>query len=263
MINPMRALRILLVLLPFVCFHTSTAQLITKKESAGIDKILDDASRVYKPKTYLFKNVNILTMIDSVILENQNVLVENGIIKKIGKGVEQPGAIQIEGTGKYLMPGLTDMHVHLFTHHPLMKTGLLLLLINGVTSVRDMGGEADKIALRNEIKNNSVLAPNLYQAGSIIDHGKDPYELFVTATTPEEGRKLVVQHKETGYDFIKVYDGIKNGVFLAILDEAHKQNISVVGHIPKDVPLSDAINAGLNSAEHLNGYKTWKEGKFH
>jgi imidazolonepropionase-like amidohydrolase len=257
----MNVARILLVFLALIGFQVSNGQLITKKEAAGIDKILEESADKYKPKTYVFNNVSLLTMTDSVLLENQNVLVEGGRIKKIGKDVQQPDAIQIDGTGKFLMPGLTDMHVHLLNHHPLKNTWMLLLLLNGVTNVRDMLGESDKIALRNKINNNDVLAPNLYQAGPIINSAKDPYGLFVGASTPEEGRKIVIQHKQAGYDFIKVYDGLKKDVFEAIADEARKQSILVVGHIPAEVNVTDAIQAGQNSAEHLNGYKLWKDGK--
>lgn len=222
--------------LTVLCGYTSLAQnLITKKESAGIDKILEDVSATHKPKKYLFKNVSLLTMADSIIQENQDVLIEEGVIRKIGKNIEATEVIEIDGTGKYLMPGLTDMHVHLFKNHPLTKTSLLLLMINGVTSVRDMGGEVEKLTLRSEVKQNSVLAPNLYQSGPIINNAKDPYGLFVTATTPQEGRALVIQHKQSGYDFIKVYDGLSKDVYQAILDESHKQDILVVGHIPADV----------------------------
>lgn len=241
--------------------QVSNGQLISKKEAIGIDEILTEASKNHKPGSYIFNNVSLLTMTDSVLLRNQNVLIEGGIIKKIGKGVEQAGAIQIDGTGKYLMPGLTDMHIHLMNHHPLKNTWLLLLMLNGVTSVRDMLGEPDKLILRNEIKNNSVLAPNLYQAGPIINSVKDQYGLFVAAPTPEEGRKIVAQHKQAGYDFIKIYDGLKKDVFEAIADEARKQDILIVGHIPASVDVTSAIQAGQNSAEHLNGYKIWKDGK--
>lgn len=234
--------------------------MITKKESAAIDKILVDLSAAHKPKKYLFKNVNVLTMTDSVVLRNQDVLVEAGIIQKIGNEFSQPNAIQIDGTGKYLMPGLADAHVHLMNHHQLKNTWILLQLLNGVTTIRDMLGEPDKLVLRDKIKNNEILAPNLYQAGPIINNVKDPYGLFVAASTAEKGRALVVQHKKAGYDFIKVYDGLKKDVFEAIADEARKQNILVIGHISFDVTVSEAIEAGQNSAEHLNGYKIWNQG---
>ena len=254
----MNIIRIFAVLIGFFFTQTSVAQQITKKESAAIDKILTDISIAHKPKKYLFKNVNVLTMTDSVVLKNQSVLIDEGIIRKIGKDIDQPDAIHIDGTGKYLMPGLTDMHVHLMNRHQLKNTWILLQLLNGVTTIRDMLGEPDKLVLRDYINNNQILAPNLYQAGPIISGMKDPYGLFVAASTAEEGRTLVIQHKKAGYDFIKVYDGLKKDVFAAITDEARKQNILVVGHIPGDV--AEAIEAGQSSAEHLNGYKIWKQG---
>lgn len=240
---------------------TAIGQLISKKESVAIDNILNEASRIHKPKRYIIQNVNILTMADSGLIKNQSVLVENGIIQNIGTDIPNTNAIIINGAGKFLMPGLTDMHVHLYNNHPLKKTWLLLLLINGVTSVRDMGGETEKLTLKKLIIKNEILASNLYQAGPIIDGKKDEYGLFAVALTPDQGRELVVQQKKSGFDFIKVYDGLKQEIYEAIMDEAKKQKIDVVGHVPHAVSISTAIALGQKSIEHLTGYKTWKEGK--
>jgi imidazolonepropionase-like amidohydrolase len=197
-------------------------------------------------------------MTNSELIKNQSVLIENGIIQKIGTDIQNQNATIIDGTGKFLMPGLTDMHVHLYNNHPLKNTWIILLLINGVTNVRDMGGEPEKIVLKQKIIKNEILAPNLYQAGPIIDGKKDEYGLFAVALTPEQGRELVAQQKKSGYDFIKVYDGLRQEVYEAIMDEAKKQKIDVVGHVPNTIAVSKAIESGQKSIEHLIGYKTWK-----
>lgn len=197
-------------------------------------------------------------MTNSELTKNQSVLIENGIIQKIGTDIQNQNATIIDGTGKFLMPGLTDMHVHLYNNHPLKNTWMILLLVNGVTNVRDMGGEPEKIVLKQKIIKNEILAPNLYQAGPIIDGKKDEYGLFAVALTPEQGRELVAQQKKSGYDFIKVYDGLKQEVYEAIMDEAKKQKIDVVGHVPNTIVVSKAIESGHKSIEHLTGYKTWK-----
>jgi imidazolonepropionase-like amidohydrolase len=255
----MKKIRLLtLTTITLLFYLTASGQLISKKESTAIDNILTESSGQFKPKTYIIQNVSILTMTNSELIKNQSVLIENGIIQKIGTDIQNQNATIIDGTGKFLMPGLTDMHVHLYNNHPLKNTWMILLLINGVTNVRDMGGEPEKIVLKQKIIKNEILAPNLYQAGPIIDGKKDEYGLFAVALTPEQGRELVAQQKKSGYDFIKVYDGLRQEVYEAIMDEAKKQKIDVVGHVPNTIAVSKAIESGQKSIEHLIGYKTWK-----
>ncbi len=184
-----------LTIIAFLFYLTASGQLISKKESAAVDNILTESSGQFKPKTYIIQNVSILTMKDSELIKNQSVLIENGIIQKIGTDIQNPNATLIDGTGKFLMPGLTDMHVHLFERHPLKNTWMILLLINGVTSVRDMCGEPGKLQLRDKIKRNEILAPNIYQSGPIIDGVKDNSGLFAFASSPEQGREIVVGQK--------------------------------------------------------------------
>lgn len=245
-----------IALLPYI---TANGQLISKKESVAIDNILTESSGQFKPKTYIIQNVNILTMKDSKLITNQSVLIDNGIIQEIGTDIQNPKAAIIDGTGKFLMPGLTDMHVHLFERHPLKSTWMILLLINGVTSVRDMCGEPGKIQLRNKIKRNEILAPNLYQAGPIIDGAKDNFGLLDYASSPEQGREIVIRQKKSGYDFIKVYDGLTKETYLAIVEEAQKQGMLVAGHLPDNISLEEALKVNHSSIEHLTGYFEWKD----
>lgn len=256
----MRNLRTLTLLaFSFLFCLTVNGQLISKKESAAIDELLGESSEAYKPKTYLIKNVSILTMKDSMLIKNQNVLIENGTIQKIGSDFQNKNSTTIDGTGKYLMPGLTDMHVHLFDWHPMKNTWMMLLLINGVTSVRDMCGQTEKLLLKEKIKKNEVLGPNLYQSGTIINGLKDNIGLFAFASTPEQGRQIVIEQKKSGFEFIKVYDGLTKEVYEAISDEAQKQGMLVNGHLPDKITLADAIKSKHNSVEHLNGYFEWKD----
>lgn len=253
----MKQLRPLTLTIIVLLTHlTSNGQLISKKESAAIDDILAESSRQFKPSTHLIQHVDILSMTDMKLQENQDVLIEDGVIRKIGKDIQRQGATVIDGTSKYLMPGLTDMHVHLFDNHPLKNTWILNLLINGVTSVRDLYGSPEKLVLRERIGRNEVLAPNLYQSGRIINGIDDKFATY--APTAQKGREIVQAHKKAGYDFIKVYDGLSKDVYKAIVDEANKQDIPVVGHVPDQVTFSGAIDAGQKSIEHLTGYFKWE-----
>ena len=242
-----------------LCIKIS-AQPISKKQSAAIDNILTELSVKHKPATYIITNVSILTMKESELLTDYSVLVENGKIQKVGRQIVHPNATIIDGTGKYLMPGLTDMHVHLFARHPMRNTWILLLLINGVTTVRDMCGEAEKFSLIEKINRSEILGPTICQAGPIIDGIGNP-GLFTIATTPQQGREAVVAQKKAGYDFIKVYNGLAPDVYQAIADEARMQSMLVTGHVPNDVPLQEILDARQNSIEHLTGYMSWKENQ--
>jgi len=139
----------------------------------------------------------------------------------------------------------------------LKNTWGLLMLLNGITSVRDMAGEPEKLLFRDQINRNEVLFPTIYQAGPLVN-GKDNQFGVTLATTPEEGRKLVREHKKMGYDFIKVYDDLNLDTYQAIADEAMKEEIQVVGHIPFDVPLEEALKYQA-SIEHLTGYRDWRD----
>ena len=250
-----------LTTITLLLYLTASGQLISKKESSVIGKILTESSSQFKPGTYIIQNVSILTMKDPGLLNNQSVLIGNGIIQKIGNDIQNQNATIIDGTGKFLMPGLTDMHVHLFDRHPLKNTWLMLLLINGVTSVRDMCGEPGKLQLRDKIKSNEILAPNLYQSGPIINGVKDNFGLFAFASSPEQARGIVIDQKKTGYDFIKVYDGLTKEIYLAIVDEAQKQGMLVDGHLPDKISLKEVLKLNHNSIEHLNGYFEWKDNQ--
>ena len=250
-----------LTTIAFLFYLTASGQLISKKESAAIDNILTESSGQFKPKTYIIQNVSILTMKDSALVKNQSVLIENEIIQAIESDIQNQNATIIDGTGKFLMPGLTDMHVHLFDRHPLKNTWMMLLLINGVTSVRDMCGEPGKLQLRDKIRRSEILAPNLYQSGPIINGVKDNSGLFAYASSPEQGREIVIGQRKLGYDFIKVYDGLTKEVYEAISEEAQKQGMLVNGHLPDKITLEDATKSKLNSVEHLTGYFEWKDNQ--
>lgn len=247
------------VILLFFVFETR-AQLISRKESDRVENLLVELSEKLKPKRYHISNVNVLSMNDSLIRPNQHVFVRDGIIESIDtNSSKREGYEIIDGTGKYLMPGLADMHVHLFDKHPMKNTWMLLLVLNGVTTIRDMGGESAKLGLRDQISRSEIFGPTIYQAGPIIDGAKDKHGLYAFAITVEQGRQLVNEHKNHGYDFIKVYDGLRKDVYEAILDEALKTGLPVAGHLPRSGTIADATNGGHTCIEHLTGYFQWKK----
>lgn len=254
-----KALTFLMFTVTLLSFQNAIGQLNTQEQVAEIDNLLREISEEHKPKTYQIQNVSVLTMADSAMLENQDVLVKDGIIRKIGKGLAvDSDATIIDGTGMYLMPGLTDMHVHLTSQDQWQNNWLLLLLINGVTTVRDMHGDHEKLILRENIRSNKILGPNLYQTGKIInDLNNHEYEY---APTPERGREIVIEQKTAGHDFVKVYNELKKDVYNAVLNEAEHQEILVIGHVPDGIEVLEAVNH-LHTIEHLTGYKEWNDSE--
>lgn len=167
-----------------------------------------------------------------------------------------PEAQVLEGKGKYLIPGLWDMHVHaLFPER--IGSMFPMLVANGVLGIRDMGTSmplADIERLRQEIVSGSRLGPRFVAAGPLLDGRPKPLRPnFLAITTPGQGRATVDSLKGDGADFIKVYSWLSRDTFLAIAGESNKLKIPFAGHVPFSVPALEASDAGMKSMEHLHG----------
>jgi imidazolonepropionase-like amidohydrolase len=216
-----------------------------------------------------FVDVNILSMLNGEILKNQTVLISGETIESIGsdKSINIPeDAFIIDGKGKYLIPGLIDMHVHLGDN----EEDLLLFLVNGVTTIRNMWGYENfrlrnwlfgtrvfnHLKLRNAVKNNLVIGPTIFTAGPLIE-GETPFfpQFMVKKITSTQGAKEIVSlQAKQGYDLIKFYSTVSEDVFASLASAAGKNNISIAGHIPDTVGIRKVINAKVTSIEHLLGF---------
>lgn len=166
------------------------------------------------------------------------------------KDVKIPADAKIvDARGKYLIPGLWDMHVHSWQDDPTFP----VYIANGVTGVRDMFGPPDANQFRAELAAKNGIAPRFYLASPIIDGNPPRWPGSIGVTTPEEARKVVDDQKQKGADFIKVYDRLSRDSYFAIMDEGKRQNISVVGHVPFAISAWEAAAAKQKSFEHLNG----------
>jgi amidohydrolase family protein len=166
------------------------------------------------------------------------------------------GAKIVDGTGKYLIPGLWDMHVHAVRAERI-GTMLPMFVANGVLGIRDMGTDmklADVEVLRKHITSGLRIAPRIISTGQILD-GRlpPPSRTFAVIKTPAEGRAAVQSLKAGGADFVKVYTWLPRDAYLAIAEEAKKQGLPFVGHVPMSVTAVEASAAGQKSIEHLNG----------
>ena len=198
-----------------------------------------------------FVNVTIVPMDRERVVPNQTVIARDGRIEAIGstEEVDVPtGAVMIDGRGRYLLPGLAEMHVHLPappTPQPVINDVLFLFVANGVTVVRGMMGHASHVALRDRVADGQVLGPSLYVAGPPVEG-----HLVLDADT---ARTVVLEQARQGFDFVKVID-VSAEVYRAIRETASEVHIPVVGHVPRAIGVRGAIEADQVSIEHLDGY---------
>ncbi len=209
-------------------------------------------------QTVAFTNVNVIPMDKERVLQNQTVLIKDGVISEIGTKVKIPKDAQIiNAKGKYLIPGLVDMHTHLLSDgddYPdsIAEDELRVMVANGVTTIRFMIGTPEQLVLRAKSAKGEIIAPIIYSASPHLT-GREQGNNFVV-NTPEEAREAVRKSKAAGYDFIKVTTFIKAEVYEAAVDEAAKQNIRVVGHADsRFVGVERALKA-RQQIEHLDGY---------
>ena len=198
-------------------------------------------------------NVTVIDTTGSRPGERATVLIKDDRISEIGEPgkVSIPsGAQTVDGTGKYLLPGLWDMHMHLSY---VSDVAFPLLIANGVTGVCDMGGDLDQIdQWREQITKGARLGPRIIRAGPVVDGPRKEEGLHrLTVSNAAEARQAVDSLKKRAVDFLKVYHFLSRESYFALADEAKKQGIPFAGHIPNGVSPREASNAGQRSLEHI------------
>ncbi|HSE89373.1 MAG TPA: amidohydrolase family protein [Candidatus Binatia bacterium] len=206
----------------------------------------------------VFVGVNVVPMDRNRTLNNQTVIVQDGRIAQVGPvgSTRVPdGALRLEGRGKYLMPGLGEMHGHIpspLEPREFTESVLFLYVANGVTTVRGMQGSPGQLDLRERAKRGELLAPNLYLAGPAFS-GK-------TIKSVDEAIQRVRQQKTEGWDLLKVLPGLARDHYDAMARTAKEVGISFAGHVPADVGLLHAIQSGQETFDHLDGYIEYLQG---
>lgn len=169
-------------------------------------------------------------------------------------------AARIDGTGKYLIPGLWDAHVHLTYTEGLDHTSFFPLSIaHGVTSLRDTGGHLDKLAPARAAAAAGPLAPDLYVSGPLIDGALRVYagqtefnpDISVGADTPEDAVRIVDALADAGVDFIKAYEMLSEDTFNALIARADERGLPVAAHAPLSITAAEAALAGTDDMQHL------------
>jgi hypothetical protein len=190
---------------------------------------------------------------------DQTVLVDGGRITVVGAAAKikvPKSARTIDASGKFLLPGFWDMHVHLagVTADPRWGKQVLLplLLANGITGVRDMGGDLDALlSWQRDAESGALLAPHIVCSGPFLAaQGRKTAEQYPVGTA-EAARAAVDTLKKQGANFIKIISMPSRDAFFAVADESKKQNIPFVGHLPFEISAAEASDAGMHSIEHL------------
>ena len=205
-----------------------------------------------------FVNVNVVPMDRERVIENQTVIVREGRIAEIGPAnkIKTPdGATRIDGAGKYLMPGLAEMHGHIPPPNApkaYTESVLFLYAANGITTVRGMLGAPKQLELRDRANRGEIVSPTLYLAGPSFNGN--------SVNSPEQAVSMVRQQKQEGWDLLKVHPGLTRDEYDAMAKTAKEVGIRFAGHIPEEVGLIHALEMGQETIDHVDGYIEYLNG---
>lgn len=190
-----------------------------------------------------------------------DVLISGNKIEKIGKDISAQGSIiELKGTGKYLMPGLWDAHVHLSFDPDIEESMLDLFIVNGITSIRDTGGQIHLVKkFKEEAEKYPTHAPRVKIAGPLVDglprvyDGSSPGRPDISqgVGTVEEAKQAVDELVSQGVDLIKAYEMLTPELFETVVTTAKEHGLKVTGHIPLAMKVQQAADLGLSSIEHM------------
>ena len=206
-----------------------------------------------RPDTTLaFVDVTVIPMNRQQELPHQTVVVQGGRVSAMGPSsrVKVPaGSGRIDGRGKFLMPGLAEMHAHIPSGEQpdsVIERTLLMYVARGITTIRGMLGHPEHLELRTRAARGDLLSPTIYTSGPSFNGNSVP--------TPEAAARMVTEQKAAGYDFLKIHPGIRSEVFDTLAAAARRAGIRLAGHVPAEVGLQRALVAGYITIDHLDGY---------
>ncbi len=217
-------------------------------------------------ETLLLANVHVLPMDTERVLEGQSVLVVDGVLRAIGAtgSVRAPPDAQvIDGTGAYLMPGLSDLHAHISGYalgeseeglSQVAANQLLLYLATGVTLLRDTSGSDAHRGYRRLLESGKELGPELHFTTPVLEGENAVWDFSVKLFDPAEVERQIARYRSEGYWGVKTYHTLSAGVFEAVVRAARKHDLPVVGHVPFGVGIDRALELGMTTVEHLRGY---------
>lgn len=204
------------------------------------------------PRAIAFTHVSVVDATADTARTDQTVLLRGHRIERVGGSGSvpvPPGALVVDGRGRFLVPGLWDMHVH--TTVPGGEEVLRLYVANGVTGVRDMAGDFAQLERwRREISEGRLVGPRMVVSGPYLEGGDVPIP-HLTVLTPEDAAPAVDSLARLGVDFVKVHSQLDRGRYHAIARAARSRGIPFAGHVPRTVGAAEASDSGQSSIEHL------------
>jgi len=199
-----------------------------------------------------FTDVTVLPMDRDRVLANHTVIVRDGRIATVGPSasVRVPADAQrIDGKGKFLMPGLAEMHAHVQGPNapPELNRDIMFLYVaNGVTTIRAMLGAPNQLVLRDQLKKGEVLGPTMYVAAPSLNGNSSP--------NPDTAMKLVRAHKAAGYDLLKLHPGLTRATYDSAVKVAREVGITFGGHVSQQVGIDHTLEVRQSTVDHLDGY---------
>lgn len=216
-------------------------------------------SATVRPPDLAITGVDVVDVEAGTVLPGRTVTIVAGRITGVHERADaaEGAARVLEGAGRWLIPGLWDMHVHIRGGVELAEANRRLLPVyvgHGVTTVRDAGGDlADSVLVwRGRIAAGELVGPRILTAGPKLDGPTGGWDGSIRIATPAGVSAAFDSLQALGVDYVKLYDGSMSGaVFLAAVDEARRRGLIVTGHMPFSVDFRDAVAHGLNASEHL------------
>lgn len=213
--------------------------------SGGFSEAAESAPA--RQSALVIRNVSVIPMTDAVgPFPDHAVVIDGGRIVWVGPEAElnaPSGSVERDGHGGFLLPGLADMHAHV------TEAQLPLYLANGVTTVRELNGSREHLELRSRIAQGSVVGPRLLVSSPLLTEGEWPVR-HIEVPDPDSAIALASQLIEAGYDYLKLYDGLSQGAYDALVAAARRADIPFTGHIPEAVGLQGVLDAGQH-LEHV------------
>jgi hypothetical protein len=202
--------------------------------------VLGLVDRPPAPAPVAFVDVTVIPMDRERRLNHQTVVIQEGRIAAIGPVRETripAGAQRVDARGKFLIPGLADMHVHVDD-----TTDFLLYLAKGVTTVRNLEGEPYHVEWRDQINRGELIGPTIFTSG--------PFTNLPKIKTPEDARRTVLEQKAAGYDEIKIHGGLDAETYDTLAAVAHREGIRLVGHAPRNLPFENLLRNRQDEISH-------------
>lgn len=248
-----RLLYAVLIVLTVLCGVFIWADNELNKVLGQSAKTVNVSSIIKRSKTIQIKNVSVLSEDCSHFIKNQDVILKDGVIIQIGKSQVQDSNIEIiDGTDKFLIPGLVDSHVHLKES----KNDLLLYLANGVTYVREMAGSPLILDWRKSIRKNGmgprmfITSPPIFSESGLAGYYYSWTMHSINYSNKDDAEKVIQEISRQGYDAIKMYGFVNPEMFKTTIETAKKYHIPVIGHIPL-VDLETFYNSGQVEVAHI------------